>query len=92
MTIAEKFAAGEMTMRLSWGSGYQWCTFPIGEPCYTLLSKTDFSEVAYYKKRLFLCPTHKTLWDELQRPLEEVWADRLTPLTTDSERLLVGAC
>ena len=94
MTKAEKFFAGEMAMRLSGASGFQWCMFLCdGEPCYELLWPGAILEVRHYGKRLFVCLHHKKLYEQLQRPIEEIWSPYLTPLeiqTTEDRTWLVG--
>jgi hypothetical protein len=91
MNKAEKFFAGEMAMRLSGASGFQWCMFPCnGEPCYELLWPGAILEVAHYGKRLFVCPHHKELYQQLQRPIEEIWAPYQTPLLTQTSEQ--GSC
>lgn len=73
MTKAEKFLDGEMTMRLSGRTGFQWCMWPHGdEPCYELLWPDQLVEVAHYGKRLYVCPHHKTVWDQLARPQQSL--------------------
>jgi hypothetical protein len=59
MTKEEKFAHGEMTMRLSWSGGWQWCLYPtVDGRCYELLPPGTALKVEDDNRTLTICARH----------------------------------